>query len=66
MGMKGVLYCVLAVSDKAPMVRPWKAPEKQTISVAAELSVLYGSSPAAHEEHTSQDDITRQQPVAIC
>ena len=45
-GMKGVLYCSLAVRDRAPIVRPWKAPEKQTTSVAALLSVLYGSSPA--------------------
>ena len=55
-GMKGVLYCSLAVRDRAPIVRPWKAPEKQTTSVAALLSVLYGSSPAAHTAKRSLID----------
>lgn len=40
----------LAVSDRAPMVRPWKEAEKDTISEGAVASASYGSTPAATHE----------------
>lgn len=40
------------MSASEPMVRPWKEPVKDTISVAqfSAISALYGSRPAAMEQ----------------
>ena len=56
-GAKGVLYCSLYVRARAPMVRPWKLAEKQTISLGAVALASYGSIPAARTDtrtHISQ------------